>query len=87
MTSARITCCETQWVLKFYTSPKQISGYAPDGHCSHGHSIFGDVMAINDFGISTFYTMFCLQKLISIFKSLLKLLPDEKYNNYYDLTY
>jgi len=44
-------------------------------------------MAINDFGISTFYTMFCLQKLISIFKSLLKLLPDEKYNNYYDLTY
>jgi len=29
MTSARITYCETQWVLKFYTSPKQISGYAP----------------------------------------------------------
>jgi len=32
MTSARITYCETQWVLKFYTSPKQISGYAPDAH-------------------------------------------------------
>jgi len=29
MASARITYCETQWVLKFYTSPKQISGYAP----------------------------------------------------------
>ena len=35
MTSARITYWETQWVLKFYTSPKilylpkQISGYAP----------------------------------------------------------
>ena len=37
MTSARITYCEAQSVLKFYTSqkfytsPKQISGYAPAG--------------------------------------------------------
>jgi len=28
--STYTTYCETQWVLKFYTSPKQISGYAPD---------------------------------------------------------
>ena len=39
MTSARITYCETQWVLKFYTSPKQISGYAPD--CGPAIQILG----------------------------------------------